>query len=248
MARGWTWGAARRREPAMRDRTSPGRRVSYDQYLIAVAMTLVRRHRPAWSWRKLSGCAVAGLNCLVGTDTASRSTAGTGRPRKSSDRRRRATDPTRASSRGGRPVHRLSRVVVTPCPVPVLAGGMGYQPTGPRERRPGSRRCAVTAHGPACPSGAAEAAACPGPVPRGSRSCGRSLPALRCRWQTPVVDHLAQIRPNPARKPQPKRVRRPTRSPCRLPDANRHGSEKPGERHQSVPPPPPPESKFAASP
>lgn len=36
----------------MRDRTPPGRRVSYDQYLIAVAMTLARRHRPAWSWRK----------------------------------------------------------------------------------------------------------------------------------------------------------------------------------------------------
>ena len=36
----------------MRDRTPPWRRVSYDQYLIAVAMTLARRHRPAWSWRK----------------------------------------------------------------------------------------------------------------------------------------------------------------------------------------------------
>ncbi|MFF4809868.1 hypothetical protein ACFY03_16810 [Micromonospora chersina] len=36
----------------MRDNTPPWRRVSYDQYLSAVAMTLARRHRPAWSWRK----------------------------------------------------------------------------------------------------------------------------------------------------------------------------------------------------
>ncbi|MCG5462379.1 hypothetical protein [Micromonospora sp. NPDC049645] len=26
--------------------------MTYDQYLIAVAMTLARRHRPAWSWPK----------------------------------------------------------------------------------------------------------------------------------------------------------------------------------------------------
>ncbi|WP_245670090.1 hypothetical protein [Micromonospora mirobrigensis] len=26
--------------------------MSYDQYLIAVAMTLARRHRPVWSWRR----------------------------------------------------------------------------------------------------------------------------------------------------------------------------------------------------
>ncbi|OKI46390.1 hypothetical protein A6A27_37225 [Micromonospora sp. CB01531] len=27
-------------------------RVSYEEYLIAVALTLARRHRPVWSWRK----------------------------------------------------------------------------------------------------------------------------------------------------------------------------------------------------
>lgn len=48
-------------------------------------------------------------------------------------------------------MRRLPRVVVTPCPVPMLAGGMGDQPTGPRERRPVSRGCAVTAHGPVMP-------------------------------------------------------------------------------------------------
>lgn len=36
----------------MRDKTPRWRRVSYDQYLIAVAMTLARRHRPVWLWRK----------------------------------------------------------------------------------------------------------------------------------------------------------------------------------------------------
>ncbi|AYF30418.1 hypothetical protein CSH63_23790 [Micromonospora tulbaghiae] len=29
-----------------------GKQVSYDQYVIAVALTLARRHRPAWSWRR----------------------------------------------------------------------------------------------------------------------------------------------------------------------------------------------------
>ncbi|MEV4769572.1 hypothetical protein [Micromonospora humida] len=28
------------------------RRVSYHEYLLATAMTLGRRHRPAWSWRR----------------------------------------------------------------------------------------------------------------------------------------------------------------------------------------------------
>ncbi|MFI0795351.1 hypothetical protein ACH4OY_22135 [Micromonospora rubida] len=27
-----------------------GRRVTYGQYLAAVAMTLARRHKPVWSW------------------------------------------------------------------------------------------------------------------------------------------------------------------------------------------------------
>ena len=27
-------------------------RVSYDEYVLAVALTLARRHRPVWSWRK----------------------------------------------------------------------------------------------------------------------------------------------------------------------------------------------------
>lgn len=27
------------------------RRVSYDEYVLAVALTLARRHRPVWSWR-----------------------------------------------------------------------------------------------------------------------------------------------------------------------------------------------------
>ncbi|RKN32271.1 hypothetical protein D7044_13485 [Micromonospora musae] len=35
----------------MRDGPPPWRRVSYDQYVTAVAMTLAQRHRPAWSWR-----------------------------------------------------------------------------------------------------------------------------------------------------------------------------------------------------
>lgn len=30
---------------------SAQRRVSYDEYVIAVALTLARRHRPIWSWR-----------------------------------------------------------------------------------------------------------------------------------------------------------------------------------------------------
>ncbi len=28
------------------------RRVSYEEYLLAVAMTLARRHRPVWCWRR----------------------------------------------------------------------------------------------------------------------------------------------------------------------------------------------------
>ncbi|MFG3696598.1 hypothetical protein ACGF5C_01545 [Micromonospora sp. NPDC047620] len=28
------------------------KRVSYDDYLLAVALTLARRHRPVWSWRR----------------------------------------------------------------------------------------------------------------------------------------------------------------------------------------------------
>lgn len=39
-------------ETAMRERTPPWRRVTYDQYVIAAALTLARRHRPKWSWRK----------------------------------------------------------------------------------------------------------------------------------------------------------------------------------------------------
>nr|WP_242624227.1 hypothetical protein [Micromonospora kangleipakensis] len=27
-------------------------RISYEEYLVAVALTLARRHRPVWSWRK----------------------------------------------------------------------------------------------------------------------------------------------------------------------------------------------------
>ncbi|PYC68524.1 hypothetical protein C7C45_18875 [Micromonospora arborensis] len=34
------------------NRGDPERRVTYDEYLLAVAMTLARRHQPAWSWRK----------------------------------------------------------------------------------------------------------------------------------------------------------------------------------------------------
>lgn len=35
-----------------RDDAAGGRRhVSYDAYLLAVALTLTRRHRPVWSWR-----------------------------------------------------------------------------------------------------------------------------------------------------------------------------------------------------
>ncbi|PYC73514.1 hypothetical protein C7C45_06480 [Micromonospora arborensis] len=30
---------------------STRRRVTYDEYVIAVALTLARRHRPIWSWR-----------------------------------------------------------------------------------------------------------------------------------------------------------------------------------------------------
>lgn len=34
-------------------RTPPSRRhVSYEEYLLATALTLARRHRPVWSWRK----------------------------------------------------------------------------------------------------------------------------------------------------------------------------------------------------
>ncbi|GAA0393784.1 hypothetical protein GCM10009541_41010 [Micromonospora gifhornensis] len=29
-----------------------GRHVSYDQYVVAAALTLARRHRPVWSWEK----------------------------------------------------------------------------------------------------------------------------------------------------------------------------------------------------
>ncbi|WP_406068235.1 hypothetical protein [Micromonospora sp. NBC_01638] len=28
------------------------RRVSYEEYLVAAALTLARRHRPVWSWRR----------------------------------------------------------------------------------------------------------------------------------------------------------------------------------------------------
>lgn len=186
-------------------------------------------------------------------------------------------------------MHRLSRVVVTPCPVPVLAGGMGYQPTGPGERRPVSRRCAVTAHGPVQPVWSCGGCGLPWPCPTrkqelraqfagasvslalylGSylvqaaedmprtpagalhhRFIGwtRRIPEVQQRSTATMPAEPNRQQANPARKPQPKRVRSPTRSPCRLPEANQHGSEKPGERHQSVPPPPPPESKFAASP
>ncbi|GAA2704682.1 hypothetical protein GCM10010429_12220 [Micromonospora olivasterospora] len=31
---------------------SPVRRVSYDEYVLAVALTLARRHRPVWCWRR----------------------------------------------------------------------------------------------------------------------------------------------------------------------------------------------------
>ncbi|SCL49431.1 hypothetical protein GA0070606_1468 [Micromonospora citrea] len=29
----------------------PMKRVSYDEYVLAAALTLARRHRPVWSWR-----------------------------------------------------------------------------------------------------------------------------------------------------------------------------------------------------
>lgn len=29
----------------------PMKRVSYEEYVLAVALTLARRHRPVWSWR-----------------------------------------------------------------------------------------------------------------------------------------------------------------------------------------------------
>ncbi|GAB3334270.1 hypothetical protein GCM10027452_07790 [Micromonospora halotolerans] len=35
----------------LRDEGEQVRRVSYDEYLLAVALTLARRHRPVWSWR-----------------------------------------------------------------------------------------------------------------------------------------------------------------------------------------------------
>ncbi|OKI53588.1 hypothetical protein A6A27_32740 [Micromonospora sp. CB01531] len=35
------------------DLSAPRRqRVAYEEYLLAVALTLVRRHRPVWSWRR----------------------------------------------------------------------------------------------------------------------------------------------------------------------------------------------------
>ncbi|MFG2054514.1 hypothetical protein ACGFI9_10805 [Micromonospora sp. NPDC048930] len=30
----------------------PSARVSYEEYLLAVALTLARRHRPVWCWRR----------------------------------------------------------------------------------------------------------------------------------------------------------------------------------------------------
>lgn len=35
----------------MTDEGGHVRRVSYDEYVLAVALTLARRHRPVWSWR-----------------------------------------------------------------------------------------------------------------------------------------------------------------------------------------------------
>lgn len=169
-------------------------------------------------------------------------------------------------------MHRLSRVVVTPCPVPVLAGGMGYQPTGPGERRPVSRRCAVTAHGPVQPVWSCGGCGLPWPCPTRKQElraqfagapvslalylgsylvqAAEDMPrtpagALHHRfigWTRRILEvqqrstatmpagpnRDAPQQANPARKPQPKRVRSPTRSPCRLPDANQHGSENPG--------------------
>lgn len=37
------------RQDLMRDNSR--RRVSYDEYVLAVALTLARRHRPVWSWQ-----------------------------------------------------------------------------------------------------------------------------------------------------------------------------------------------------
>lgn len=45
----------------------PRRRLSYDQYVIAVALTLGRRHRPTWSWRKWKRI------CCCGSDLPCRS-------------------------------------------------------------------------------------------------------------------------------------------------------------------------------
>nr|WP_246140693.1 hypothetical protein [Micromonospora olivasterospora] len=43
--------------------SNPGRRrVPYDAYVLAVALTLARRHRPAWSWRRWEWI------CRCGTD------------------------------------------------------------------------------------------------------------------------------------------------------------------------------------
>jgi hypothetical protein len=40
------------RQPSVNARAmTPMRRASYDDYVLAVALTLARRHRPVWSWR-----------------------------------------------------------------------------------------------------------------------------------------------------------------------------------------------------
>ncbi|TCB92100.1 hypothetical protein E0H26_24285 [Micromonospora zingiberis] len=48
-----------------RARNEPVNRVSYDEYVLAVALTLARRHRPVWSWqhwRRICQCG-ADLPC-----------------------------------------------------------------------------------------------------------------------------------------------------------------------------------------
>jgi hypothetical protein len=37
--------------PGASGRGEPVKRVSYDEYVLAVALTLARRHQPVWSWR-----------------------------------------------------------------------------------------------------------------------------------------------------------------------------------------------------
>ncbi|TYC23047.1 hypothetical protein FXF52_17815 [Micromonospora sp. MP36] len=43
---------------------SRGQRVSYDEYLLATALTLARRHRPVWFWRNWRHACCCGVELL----------------------------------------------------------------------------------------------------------------------------------------------------------------------------------------